>query len=212
MPRNSTPVADDTAPTPWRERLEAALADDAPVDSGALPDARRARHAPRRAAVLIAVEAARVPRIIFTQRSASLTHHPGQISFPGGRIEPGDTGPAAAALRECREEIGLAPSSVTFLGELSRYCTVTGFDINPFVGWVAPGQTLVPDGVEIERIFTVPLDYAMDITRYRSESHRRDGVDYRIHSIDFDGQHIWGATAAMLLDLVRRVARVPGRV
>ncbi|MGB7755942.1 MAG: CoA pyrophosphatase [Salinisphaera sp.] len=195
----------------WRRRLEAAVACDVPV-AERLPalDARRARHASRPAAVLIGVEAASTPRIYFTQRTEGLTHHPGQISFPGGRIDPADAGPADAALRECHEEIGLARDSVTLLGALPRYRTVTGFEISPFVGWIEPGQTLAPDGIEIEQIFAVPLQYAMNAAHYRSEVRRRDGVDYRIYSIDFEGHYIWGATASMLMGLAQRVAQVEG--
>ncbi|MGN8157312.1 CoA pyrophosphatase [Salinisphaera sp. RV14] len=174
-------------------------------------DARRAQHATRPAAVLIGVEAASEPRIYFTQRTQGLTHHPGQISFPGGRIDPGDSGPADAALRECHEEIGLMREAVTLLGELPCYATVTGFEIKPFVGWIEPGQVLQPDGVEIERIFAVPLAYAMNAAHYHSRRWRRDGTDYRIYAIDFDGHHIWGATAAILMGLAQRVAAVEGR-
>lgn len=196
----------------WRRRLEAAIAHEIPA-AEQLPagDARQARQASRPAAVLIAVEAASTPRIHFTQRSQMLTHHPGQVSFPGGRVDASDASRAEAALRECHEEIGLAPEAVTLLGELPRYCTVTGFEITPFVGWVASGQLLTPDGIEVEHIFSVPLDHAMDATHYRVQQYRRDGHDYRIYTIDFDGHHIWGATAAMLLGLAQRVARADGR-
>ncbi|AWN17409.1 CoA pyrophosphatase [Salinisphaera sp. LB1] len=196
----------------WRRLLEAAVAHAGPADTRLQAlDARRARHAARPAAVLIGVEAASEPRIYFTQRTQGLTHHPGQISFPGGRIDPGDSSPADAALRECHEEIGLAREAVTLLGGLPCYRTVTGFEIKPFVGWIEPGQMLQPDGVEIERIFAVPLAYAMDSAHYRSEERRRDDVCYRVYSIDFEGHHIWGATAAMLMELAQRVARAAGR-
>ena len=211
MPTSSSPAV-EVEPAAWRDLLTAAVAREVPADEPLRAlDARLARHATRPAAVLIGIEASDEPRIYFTQRTRGLTHHPGQISFPGGRIDPGDSGPADAALRECHEEIGLAREAVTLLGELPRYCTVTGFEITPFVGWIEPHQTLEPDGVEIERVFAVPLGYAMDAAHYRGEVRRRDGVDYRIYSIDFEGHHIWGATAAMLMGLAERVARVEGR-
>lgn len=212
MPTSSSPATDSRAPHIWRQRLDAALAHDVPVPEE-LPasDARRARRATRPAAVLIGIEAAATPRILFTERSHALRHHPGQISFPGGRIDAGDAGPADAVLRECHEEIGLAREAVELVGRLPFYRTVTGFEISPFVGWIVPGQTLEPDGIEIERIFRVPMDYAMDLAHYRSQIRRRDGVDYRIYSIDFEGHHIWGATAAMLLGLAQRIALAEGR-
>ncbi|KEZ78913.1 CoA pyrophosphatase [Salinisphaera hydrothermalis] len=196
----------------WRQRIEAALAPDVPVaDDLPASDARRARHATRPAAVLIGIEATATPRILFTERSHALRHHPGQISFPGGRLDAGDAGPADAALRECHEEIGLARTAVELMGRLPTYRTVTGFEISPFVGWVEPGQPLEPDGVEVARIFRVPMAYAMDATHYRSEVLQRNGIDYRIYSIDFEGDHIWGATAAMLMGLAQRVAAVEGQ-
>lgn len=211
MPTSSSPAADSAGPDGWRQRLDAALTHEMPLAEERPPaDARRARRATRPAAVLIGIEAAATPRILFTERSHALRHHPGQISFPGGRLDAGDAGPADAALRECHEEIGLPREAVELIGRLPTYCTVTGFEISPFVGWIVPGQELVPDGVEVERIFRVPVTYAMDAAHYRSEVRHRDGIDYRIYSIDFEGDHIWGATAAMLLGLAQRVAAVDG--
>lgn len=163
------------------------------------------------AAVLVAVEADVHPSIRFVQRSDALSHHPGQISFPGGRIEPSDADPVCAALREAREEIGLDGRFVTVIGRLPTYNIVTGFVVEPVVAWVEPVPTPVPDGSEVVRTFSVPLDYATCDSHYRAGHFRRAGRDHFFYSIDFEGNHIWGATAGMLLELVRRIALVRGQ-
>ncbi|RJS95058.1 CoA pyrophosphatase [Salinisphaera sp. Q1T1-3] len=162
----------------------------------------------RAAAVLIGIVDAPMPYIYFTERSATLTHHPGQISFPGGRIEATDASPAAAALREAWEEIGLVPERVRMLGQLPTYRTVTGFAITPCVGWIAPGRPCRPDDREVARVFGVPLAHAMEGANYRRHRHEHGGRRHRIYSLDHDANHIWGATAAMLCELARRVACV----
>ena len=102
------------------------------------------------------------PHIILTQRTAHLRDHAGQISLPGGRIEPDDDGPAAAALREALEEIGLEPAKVELLGGLRHYDTITGFRIHPIVGWIEPPVELTPDPYEVAEVFELPLSFALD--------------------------------------------------
>ena len=103
-----------------------------------------------------------VPTIILTERTEHLSNHPGQISFPGGRIEPGDVGPADAALREAFEEIGLAPGKVEMLGCLPVHATVTNFRVYPFVGWIEPPLEFTLDAHEVAGVFELPLTFALD--------------------------------------------------
>ena len=115
------------------------------------------------AAVLVpVVDRADGLTMLLTQRSADLPDHPGQISFPGGRVEPDDTSIADAALREATEEVGLARAHVAILGELPNYETVTGFRVTPVVGWVEPPFALLPDPVEVADVFEVPLAFLLD--------------------------------------------------
>lgn len=193
----------------WRARLSQALR--APMPSSyAQPSDNRpiAAHgvAARRAGVLIAVVGAAEPHVYFTQRSASLRHHPGQISFPGGRVEAHDTDARAAALREAREEIDLDPAHVEILGELPEYRTVTGFVISPFVGWVNPRALVTPDDAEVARLFSVPLEHLLDRENYYPYRIEHNARIYDVNAIDYGTDHIWGATASMLLGLVQRVA------
>lgn len=205
-----TPIGAD-----WRQWLVEACA--LPGVPGDRPeaDARRGQAADtadlRQAAVLIGVRAGPVPAIYFTERSRRLTHHPGQISFPGGRIEASDDGPEAAALREAREEIGLDPRHVRVLGRIERYRTVTGFSIVPVVGAIDAGARCRADQAEVSRLFHVPLAIALDADYYRYRCIERLGQRYRIYSLDHEGDHIWGATAAILATLAHRVARVRGQ-
>lgn len=162
--------------------------------------------AARRAGVLLAVVGAPQPYIYFTERSAALRHHPGQVSFPGGSMEAHDADARAAALREANEEIALDPKQVEILGELPEYRTVSGFVISPFVGWVQPPVTVAPDDAEVARLFSVPLSHIIDRSNFHQYRIERNGRSFDVHAIDYDGHHIWGATAGMLLGLVERLA------
>lgn len=137
--------------------------------------------------------------MLLTQRSADLPDHPGQISFPGGRVEPEDATLAHAALREATEEIGLAADRVVILGQLATYETVTGFRITPVVGWVEPPIDLTPDPFEVADVFEVPLAFLLDPHNQQRHfrmlgEHRRD-----FWAIPYRDRYIWGATAGMLL-------------
>ena len=156
------------------------------------------------AAVLIPVVAAAEPVLLFTRRTDTLARHSGQVSFPGGRIEPQDGSPLAAALRETAEETGIAPDQVTVAGYLSRYRTGTGFDIQPVVGVLTPGFTLTPDPAEVAEVFEVPLAFfAAPANRVRA-SREWNGRIRSFYSFTYDGHEIWGATAAIIVDLVTR--------
>jgi 8-oxo-dGTP pyrophosphatase MutT (NUDIX family) len=136
--------------------------------------------------------------LLLTERSANLPDHPGQISFPGGRAEPGDVSLADTALREAREEVGLLAEQVAILGELAPYETVTGYLVTPFVGWVEPPLALKLDPLEVADVFEVPLAFLLDPVNHR-RNFRMVGelrVDY--WAIPYGERDIWGATAAML--------------
>jgi 8-oxo-dGTP pyrophosphatase MutT (NUDIX family) len=159
------------------------------------------------AAVLIGLVARpQGPQVILTQRTAHLKDHAGQISLPGGRIEDEDEGPAAAALREALEEIGLAPDKVELLGGLRHYDTITGFRIHPVVGWIEPPMTLQPDPYEVAEVFELPLGFVLDVANHRRESVERDGVRRHFYVLPYQNRYIWGATAGILVNFARLLA------
>lgn len=194
-------------PLSQRDWLVEALARPAPESARNLSDGFRLpgrEGAPTAAAVLIPlVNRADGLQVLLTQRSADLPDHPGQISFPGGRVEPDDATHAAAALREAHEEVGLPAPRVTVLGHLSQYETVSGFRVTPVVGWVEPPLELVPDPVEVADIFEVPLSFVLDPAN-QHQHFRMLGTKRRdFWAIPYGERYIWGATAAMLLILDR---------
>lgn len=142
-------------------------------------------------------------QVLLTQRTEHLRDHGGQISFPGGRVEPGDVDREATALREMTEEIGLAASHVTLLGHLPGYEIPSGFRITPVVGWIEPPFTLTPDVFEVADIFEAPLAYFLDPANYQRREYRFRGRHRHYLAIPWDGRYIWGATAGMLYSLCR---------
>jgi len=158
------------------------------------------------AAVLIPiVERESQLTVLLTQRATQLKHHAGQISFPGGRMEPGDDGPRAAALREAQEEIGLDPGFVSVAGYLPDHIVISGFRVTPVVGFVRPGFELLLDSVEVANTFEVPLEHLFDPDNHRSRRRLLGGGEAEIEVCDISyGEHsIWGATAGMLMTLYR---------
>ncbi len=137
--------------------------------------------------------------VVLTKRAAHLKHHAGQISFPGGRLEHTDDGPAAAALRETNEEIGLEQERVEIIGFLNNYLTITGYSVTPVVGIVRPGFALDIDRTEVEEAFEVPLAYLFDRTNAIHREKRFLGIRVPYYEIPYRRHNIWGATAGMLV-------------
>ncbi len=148
--------------------------------------------------------------VLFTQRTAHLNDHAGQISFPGGRAEQTDPDPAFTALREAEEEVGLARSRVEVLGRIPEYRTGTGFLVTPVVGWVEAPVAFTPDPFEVADVFEVPFRFLMDPANHRVESAFFRGRMRTYYAISFEGRYIWGATAGMLVSLYRVLAGARG--
>ena len=157
------------------------------------------------AAVLVPVVDRPEPTVILTLRPETMRKHPGQISFPGGRIDPGDDGPVAAALREAEEEIGLSPEAVEVIGIADRYRTVTGFEVTPVVGIVPPDLALAPHPGEVAALFETPLHYLLDPAHQRIRTALWRGRERTYYEIEWEDRRIWGATAAMIVNLSRRL-------
>lgn len=158
------------------------------------------------AAVLIATVDRPEPTLLLTRRSAHLRHHAGQIAFPGGRIDPDDAGPVAAALREANEEIALPPERVTIVGTTDLYETGTGYSITPVLAVVPPALALVANPGEVAEVFEVSLAHVLDPANHQRRTGEWQGRERRFYVIAADGREIWGATAAMLVNLSRRLA------
>jgi 8-oxo-dGTP pyrophosphatase MutT (NUDIX family) len=139
--------------------------------------------------------------VLLTLRTLHLSDHAGQISFPGGRIDPGDRSEQDAALREAEEEVGISPAQVRLLGRLDTYVTRTGFRIEPVVGLLSPPLALRPDPHEVAEVFEVPLDFLLDPANRRRDSRLYEGAERFFWAIPWQGRYIWGATAGMLVNL-----------
>jgi 8-oxo-dGTP pyrophosphatase MutT (NUDIX family) len=157
------------------------------------------------AAVLVPVVDRPSPTVILTLRPDTMRKHPGQISFPGGRIDPGDDGPVAAALREAEEEIGLAPACVEVIGVADLYRTITGFEVTPVIGVVPAGTAIRAHPGEVAAVFEAPLDYLLDPANQLVREVEWKGRLRSYYEIDWQGRRIWGATAAMIVNLSRRL-------
>jgi 8-oxo-dGTP pyrophosphatase MutT (NUDIX family) len=157
------------------------------------------------AAVLVALIADGIPGVLLTKRTAGLRNHAGQVSFPGGRIDPEDASPDAAALREAHEEIGLDPAQVTLVGRMTPYVTGTGYRVTPVVALLARGFVLTPSPDEVEAVFELPLTVLLD-----PEAPRRRSAEFRGRTRHYwvwphPLHDIWGATAAILVHLAQRL-------
>ncbi|MEL7543952.1 MAG: CoA pyrophosphatase [Pseudomonadota bacterium] len=175
-------------------------------DLNAANDLAQLHPAPRPAAVLVPIiQRADALHVILTLRATHLPTHAGQIAFPGGKMEPDDTGPDHTALREAHEEIGLEPGAVSTLGYLDSYQTGTGFRILPVVATVAPDVALTPDPSEVDDAFEVPLAFLMDPANHRRHAREWKGVLRHYYAMPWENRYIWGATAGILRNLQETV-------
>jgi 8-oxo-dGTP pyrophosphatase MutT (NUDIX family) len=153
--------------------------------------------------LLLVVDHPGNPTVVFTQRTAHLADHAGQISFPGGRSAEGDESPEHTALREAEEEIGLSSNRVEVLGRLPEYHTSTGYRVTPIVGWAEPPLTYRPDPHEVADVFEVPLSFLLDTGNHRYESAFFKGRLRKYWAMPYGDRFIWGATAGMLVTFQR---------
>jgi 8-oxo-dGTP pyrophosphatase MutT (NUDIX family) len=159
------------------------------------------------AAVLIAItDVAENPQVILTQRPNNMRDHPGQVAFPGGKIDPGEDA-ITAALREAEEELALPRDAVRVIGASDPYITGTGFVVTPVVGVVPPGLPLVPSPAEVAAWFEAPLDLLLDPANWRTNEVFWRGATRRYLELEYQGFRIWGVTAAIIANLSRRIAR-----
>ena len=162
----------------------------------------------RPAAVLVpVVDHADEPTVLLTQRAQHLPHHPGQVSFPGGKIDQTDAGPTDSALREAEEEIGLDRSFVEPLGYLDLYLTTLGYRIVPVIARVKPGFTLTLNESEVDATFEVPLVYLLDQGNVQRHAREWQGMLRHYYAINFGERYIWGVTAGILRNLHERIYR-----
>jgi 8-oxo-dGTP pyrophosphatase MutT (NUDIX family) len=161
----------------------------------------------RPAAVLVPIVDHAEPTVLLTQRAQHLPDHPGQVSFPGGKIEKGDADPRASALRETEEEIGLDRANVEALGYLDLYMTTLGYRIVPVIARVKPGFSLKLNVSEVDVTFEVPLAFLMDQNNMQRHSREWQGMTRHYYAFTFGERYIWGVTAGILRNLHDRICR-----
>jgi 8-oxo-dGTP pyrophosphatase MutT (NUDIX family) len=161
--------------------------------------------ATRPASVLVPVIDRSEPAVLLTQRTSDLASHAGQVAFPGGKIEANDASPVAAALREAREEVGLASVLVAPIGYLDLYLTFSGFRILPTVACVKPNFALTLNPSEVTEAFEVPLAFLMNPSNHERKTREWKGIQRDYYAIPFEGRYIWGITAGILRNLYERV-------
>lgn len=197
--------------------IEAAIRRLSPVAPGAAhiaggdhvlnPDFAMPHETYREAAVLVPIVARDPdPAVILTERMPHLSAHAGQIAFPGGKVDAADGSPAAAALREAEEEIGLSRASVAVLGYLDPYLSRTGYRIVPVVGRVEPGYRVSPNSAEVADVFEVPLAFLLDPANHRRGSRAFLGRERYFYEMPFGDRYIWGVTAGIIRSLYEQVA------
>jgi len=200
----------------WRDRLLAAVS---PFESGVRslqisgyrPAGVDSYRPAKTAAVLVPLLDLDEPSVVLTRRADHLLQHAGQVSFPGGAAEVGDYTAVQTALREAFEEIGLPPHRTRPIGFLDRMDTISDYRVLPVVALVEWPVQWSLDYSEVAEVFTVPLSVAIDASRYREERVERNGQEYILRTLQWENHTIWGATAAMLLNLASRMQNVASR-
>ncbi|QFT77156.1 CoA pyrophosphatase [Erythrobacter sp. THAF29] len=188
------------------ERLKASFDEGHARDvGGLLTDAQFSDGRATPAAVLIAVTERDDPGVILTQRPRDMRGHPGQVAFPGGKIDPGEDA-VTAALREAEEELALSREKVRVIGASDLYQTGTGFAVTPVLGVVPDGLELVPNPTEVEAWFEAPLALLLDRSNWTTNEVFWKGANRRYLEMDYEGFRIWGVTAAIIANLSRRIA------
>lgn len=194
----------------WRELLLEAVS---PLDagvrhlqvSGYRPPGESGFRPNRTAAVLIPLLDMPEPEMVFTRRAEHLPQHAGQVSFPGGAAEENDSSAVETALREAQEEIGLPPRLTRAVGFLDRMDTISDYRVLPVVALVTPPVEWIVDEREVAEVFTVPLSVVLDVERYETRETQWRGHEYTLYTLHWQGQRIWGVTAAMLMNFISRM-------
>ena len=200
---------------PTRAEMVSRLATSPPIEELLIGDDLERQHEIAKggskpaAVLLLVVNHPGDPTVVFTQRTAHLADHAGQISFPGGRVEEGDGTPEHTALREAEEEVGITPNRVEILGRLPDYHTGTGYRVTPIVGWAEPPLTYRPDPHEVADVFEVPLAFLLDSGNHRYESAFFKGRMRNYWAMPYGERFIWGATAGMLVTFHRILVPKP---
>lgn len=196
--------------SPLVERLRRLHAEGHAVElDGLRDDGIFAEGEPRDAAVLAAITDRERPGFILIHRPPDMRSHPGQVAFPGGKLDPGESA-VEAALREAEEELGIRASEVTVIGESDLYRTGTGYAVTPVLAVVPPDLDLSPNPAEVAAWFEVPLDWVFDAANRRSNAVEWRGQMRHYIEMDWHGHRIWGVTAAIIANLSRRIAWLGG--
>ena len=209
-------AAQGTLTLPGRADIIARLASSPPLEELLTADDLEKQHEAAQqplkpaAVLLLVVNHAGDPTVVFTQRTAHLADHAGQISFPGGRCDEDDVSPEHTALREVEEEVGIAADRIEILGRLPEYRTGTGYTVTPIVGWAEPPLAFRPDPHEVAEVFEVPLAFLLDAGNHRYESAFYRGRMRKYWALPYGDRFIWGATAGMLVTFQRILKRGTG--